>query len=175
MFTLNEFLTDEDKMAIGVGDKLPAGEFTLLGAEGPTSLSVEEISKGKKIIVFGLPGAYTSTCTTQHMPSFVERADELRAKGVDGIYCLATNDVFVMQSWAEETGATGADITMLSDGSSDFIRAIGLEFSAPPVGFVDRCKRFAAIVEDGTVTAIGIDENPGECSLSSGLSILDQL
>ena len=162
-------------MAIGVGDKLPAGEFTLLGADGPTSLSVEEISKGKKIILFGLPGAYTGTCTTKHMPSFVERADELRAKGIDGIYCLATNDVFVMQSWGEATGALEAGITMLTDGPSDFVKAIGMNFNAPPVGFVDRCKRFAAIVDDGTLTAIGIDENPGECSLSSGLSILDQL
>ena len=162
-------------MAIAVGDKLPDAELLFIGENGPSTVSVSEISKDKKIIIFGLPGAYTGTCTTKHIPSFIAVADDLRAKGVDGIYCVTVNDPFVTDTWADSTGARAAGIEILADSASDFTKAIGLNFTALPVGFYDRCKRFASIVENGVVTAIGIDENPGECSLSSGMEILDQL
>jgi peroxiredoxin len=162
-------------MTISVGDKLPAAEFQYMGADGPAVHTLAELSAGKKIVIFALPGAYTGTCSTAHMPSFTRNADAIRAKGVDGVYCLAVNDVFVMQSWAKELGADTAGIGMLSDGDGSYTKEIGFDFTAPPVGLIGRSKRYSMIVEDGVVTALNAEENPGVCDVSGGEVILDQL
>jgi peroxiredoxin len=162
-------------MTISVGDKLPNASFQYMGADGPESHDLSELTKGKKVVIFALPGAYTGTCSTAHMPSFVRNADAIRAKGVDGIYCLAVNDVFVMQSWAKEMGADVANIGMLSDGDGSYTKEIGFDFTAPPVGLIGRSKRYSMIVEDGKVTSLNEEENPGVCDVSGGETILEQL
>ncbi len=162
-------------MAISVGDKLPSATLRYMGADGPAETSTDDLCSGKKVVFFGLPGAFTGTCTTAHLPSFVRTADKFSAKGVDDIVCVAVNDVFVMQSWAESTGADKSPIHMLADADSNFTKALGLEFSAPPVGLIDRSKRYAMLVENGTVSALEIDDNPGECTISAGESFLEKV
>ena len=162
-------------MALTVGDALPDATFTMMGAEGPSTVSVADISAQGRAVIFGLPGAYTGTCTTAHVPSFIRNMDALKAKGVDAVYCLAVNDVFVMQAWGESTGATAAGILMLSDADAVFTKAIGMEFTAPPVGLIDRSKRYAMVVEGGKVTLLNEDENPGVCDISTAEAVLDAL
>ncbi len=162
-------------MTISVGDKLPAATFRYMSEDGPASHSTSDLTTGKKIVIFALPGAYTGTCSTAHMPSFVRNADAIRAKGVNGIYCLAVNDIFVMQSWAKELEADTAGISMLSDGDGSYTAEIGFDFSALPVGLIGRSKRYSMIVEDGVVTALNEEKNPGVCDISGGETILDQL
>lgn len=162
-------------MALTVGDALPDATFTTMGAEGPSTVSVADIAAQGRAVIFGLPGAYTGTCTTAHVPSFIRNMDALKAKGVDAVYCLAVNDVFVMQAWGENTGATAAGIVMLSDADAAFTKAIGMEFTAPPVGLIDRSKRYAMVVEGGKVTLLNEDENPGVCDISAAEAVLDAL
>ena len=162
-------------MALTVGDALPDATFTTMGAEGPSTVSVAEIAAQGRAVIFGLPGAYTDTCTTAHVPSFIRNMDALKAKGVMAVYCLAVNDVFVMQAWAESTGADKAGIVMLSDADASFTKAIEMAFTASPVGLIDRSKRYAMVVDGGTVTVLQEDENPGVCSTSAGEAILDVL
>lgn len=162
-------------MAISVGDKLPSATLRSMTADGPAEHNTVELCAGKKVVLFGLPGAFTGTCTTAHLPSFMRTADQFAAKGVDFIGCVSVNDVFVMQSWAESTGADKTPVQMLADPDSSFTKALGLEFTAPPVGLIDRSKRYAMLIEDGTVTALEIDENPGECTISAGESFLEKV
>lgn len=146
-------------MTIKVGDRIPAGKFTVMGAEGPTARTTDEVFKGKKVALFAVPGAYTPTCHKNHMPGFVDRVGELKAKGIDTIACTAVNDIFVLNNWAEETGAAGK-IDMLADGSGDFTKAIGLEIDLSGFGLGVRSKRYAMLVEDGVVKVLNIDESP---------------
>lgn len=162
-------------MAISVGDKLPSATLRTMGADGPQEHSTDDLCSGKKVVIFGLPGAFTGTCTTAHLPSFMRTTDQFKAKGVDEVVCVSVNDVFVMQSWAESTGADKSAVQMLADPDSSFTKALGLEFSAPPVGLIDRSKRYAMLVDNGTVTALEIDENPGECTISAGESFLEKV
>lgn len=162
-------------MALAIGDKLPSASLGRLGADGPEQIDLNTLVAGKKAVIFAVPGAYTPTCSSAHMPSFVRNADKLREKGVDEIVCISVNDVFVMNSWGEAMGATDAGIHCLADGDSAFTKAIGMDFSAPPVGLIDRSKRYAMIVEDGTVTALNTEEAPGVCDVSGGENILDLL
>ena len=159
-------------MAISVGDKIPSATLRSMGADGPQEHATTDMCAGKKVVIFGLPGAFTGTCTSAHLPSFMRTADQYMSKGVDDIVCLAVNDVFVMQSWAESTGADKSPVKMLADPDSSFTKALGLDFSAPPVGLIDRSKRYAMLVDDGVVTALEIDENPGECTVSAGEDFL---
>ncbi len=162
-------------MTISLGDKLPDVSFIQMGEEGPKAVSVADMTAGRKVVMFGVPGAFTPTCHSAHVPSFMRTKAALEAKGVDEIICFSVNDPFIMQTWGEATGATEAGITMLADAESAFTKAMGLEFSAPPVGFVDRCKRCAMVVEDGVVSVLQIDENPGTCELSAGEGILEAM
>lgn len=160
-------------MTISVGDTLPDGTLSFLGKEGPETVSIADISKGKKIVLFGLPGAYTGTCSTLHMPSFIRTAADFRAKGYDGIYCVTVNDVFVAQSWDKDMGASDAGVTVLADLDASFTKAAGMEFSAPPVGLFDRSRRYSALVEDGKITVLHIDE-PGVCEMTAGENLLQE-
>ncbi|WP_372886047.1 peroxiredoxin [Shimia sp.] len=162
-------------MTISVGQKLPEGHFMRLGAEGPEALPVADLCRGRKLALFGLPGAFTATCSSAHLPSFIRVADALRAKGVDEVVCMAVNDPWVMDAWDRSTGAGAAGITMLTDPDGSLSRAMGLSFSAPQVGFIERTRRFAAIVEDGTVTWLQEEQQRGVCNFTAGETLLAAL
>jgi glutaredoxin/glutathione-dependent peroxiredoxin len=146
-------------MTIKVGDRIPSGKFTVMGSEGPTARTTDEVFKGKKVALFAVPGAYTPTCHKNHMPGFVDRVGELKAKGIDTIACTAVNDIFVLSNWADDTGASGK-IDMLADGSGEFAKATGLEIDLSGFGLGVRSKRYAMLVEDGVVKVLNIDESP---------------
>lgn len=162
-------------MTITTGDTLPNATVLMMGEAGPTSVEMAEKLTNRKVVIFGLPGAFTGTCTTAHVPSFMRTADAFKAKGVDEIICIAVNDPFVMKAWGDDTGAAAAGITMLGDAESAFTKAIGMNFSAGPVGFVDRSKRYAMLVENGVVTILNAEASPGECEISAGETLLEQI
>lgn len=162
-------------MAISVGDKLPETTFYQLGDSGPEQVPTADIFAGRKIALFGVPGAYTPTCQNKHVPSFVAAANELSGKGVDEIVCVSVNDPFVMKAWGEATGAAAAGIRMIGDSSSEFAKATGLDFDAPPAGLVGRVKRFSMFVEDGVVKVLNIEDSPGEATCSLGEALVDQI
>lgn len=161
-------------MTLSTGATLPDATLMHMGADGPEAVALSDKLKDRKVVIFGLPGAYTGTCTTSHVPSFIRTKDDFAAKGVDEIICVSVNDPFVMGAWGDSTGATAAGITMLGDADASFTKAVGMDFSAPPVGLIDRSKRYAMIVENGVVTAIGEEASPGECDLSAGEALLAQ-
>ncbi|MEL7211496.1 MAG: peroxiredoxin [Pseudomonadota bacterium] len=160
-------------MTISVGDTLPDATLVQLGAEGPEAVSMAEKVKGRKVVIFAVPGAYTPTCHSAHVPSFVRTKDQFDAKGVDEIICVSVNDPFVMKAWGADTGAADAGITMLGDAESAFTKAIGMDFDAPPAGLVARSKRYAMLVEDGVVKVLNEEASPGECEVSAGEALLD--
>ena len=162
-------------MTIAVGDKLPDATLTQVGANGPEQVALEGKLKGRKVVIFGLPGAYTGTCTTAHVPSFMRVRGKLAEKGVDEVICVSVNDAFVMKAWGESTGASAAGITMLGDADSSFTKAIGMEFSAPAIGFIDRSRRYSLYAEDGVVKQLNLEESPGACEISAGETLLKQL
>ena len=167
-------------MTIKIGDPLPAGilsEFVEVASEGcsigPSVVKVEEAIKGKTIAIFGLPGAFTPTCSAQHVPGYVEHAGEFKAKGVDEIWCISVNDAFVMGAWGREQHATGV-VRMMGDGSANYTRALGLDadFSKNNMGI--RSRRYSALVVDGVVTQLNLEE-PGKFEVSKAESMLKQL
>ena len=158
-------------MAIKQGDTLPDAIFTKMGAEGPEIVNLANKTAGRKVIIFAVPGAFTPTCTSAHVPSFIRTKDQFDAKGVDEIICISVNDPHVMKTWGETTGATEAGITMLADAQSLYTTGIGMEFSAPPVGFFARSKRYAMLVNDGVITILQEDA-PGACKVSAGEGLL---
>jgi len=145
-------------MAIKQGDKLPAGKFRTMGAEGPKEISTDEIFKGKKVILFSVPGAFTPTCSKQHLPSYLNNHDKIKAQGVDTIACMAVNDAFVMDAWGKDKGV-GDKILMLGDGNGEYTKALGLELDGSKFGLGTRGKRFSMVVNDGTVEKLNIDES----------------
>lgn len=162
-------------MTISVGDKLPQASLLKIGENGPEAVDLASKTAGRKVVIFGLPGAYTGVCSTAHVPSFIRTGDALAAKGVDEVICVSANDPFVMGAWGEATGASAAGIAMLGDADSSFTKALGLNFSAPPAGLIDRSKRYALVAEDGVVTVLQVEDNAGECNISAGESIVDAL
>ena len=159
-------------MTISVGDKIPAVTMIKATSEGPQPVSSEEYFAGKKVALFSVPGAFTPTCSAKHLPGFVEKADELKAKGVDEIVGTAVNDAFVMGAWNASAGSD--DITMLADGNADFVEAIGLTMDAANFGMGKRGQRFSMVIEDGTVTQLNVEE-PGDFKVSSAEHMLGQL
>lgn len=162
-------------MTIAVGDKLPDATLLRIGENGAESLSLSDKLKGRKVVIFGLPGAFTGTCTTAHLPSFMRTAKKFAEKGVEEIICIAVNDPFVMNAWDEATGAKENGVTLLSDAASDFTTAIGMNFDAPPVGFISRSKRYALLAEDGVVKVLNEEVERGACDLSTGEAFLDAI
>tara|TARA_R110000850_G_scaffold128231_7_gene247566 strand:+ start:4932 stop:5372 length:441 start_codon:yes stop_codon:yes gene_type:complete len=146
-----------------------------MGEDGPTAVQMSDKLKDRKVVVFAVPGAFTPTCHSAHVPSFVRNKDKFDAKGVDEIICISCNDPFVMQAWGEATGANAAGITMLADANSEFTKAIGMDFSAAPAGLISRSKRYAMLVEDGKVTLFQAEDSPGVCDLSGGEALLDNM
>lgn len=162
-------------MALSKGDALPSGTLQRMGADGPEQVSLSDLTKGRKIALFAVPGAFTPTCHSAHVPSFMRTKDQFMAKGVDEIICVSVNDVFVMAEWGKATGATDAGITMLADGDSSFTKAMGMDFTAEPVGLMARSKRYAMIVDDGMITSMNEEASPGECEVSAGEALLETL
>jgi cytochrome c peroxidase len=162
-------------MTISVGDHIPEGTLMKVGAEGPEPVGVESLTKGRKVILFGLPGAFTSTCSSAHLPSFMHNMEAFKEKGVDEVICLSVNDPFVMDAWDKNTQAAEAGVTLLADPSGALTVAMGLEFSVPEIGFVNRSKRYAALLEDGVVKVLNIEESPGACEISAGETMLAAL
>jgi peroxiredoxin len=158
-------------MAIEVGERLPEATFLEKGIEGIVAVPAGEAFAGK-VVIFGLPGAFTGMCSTQHVPSFIRVADRLRAKGVDAIVCVAVNDPFVMAAWSEATGAGAAGIRMLADADGSFARALGLEFSNPERGLIGRSRRYALMAEDGVVRVMNLETSRTDCELSGGETML---
>ncbi|TQS73701.1 peroxiredoxin [Rhodobacteraceae bacterium] len=159
-------------MTISEGDVLPGGTFLVLGADGPQPVSLNEKLKGRKVVIFAVPGAFTGVCTTAHVPSFIRCVDKFREKGVEDIICISVNDPFVMDAWAIGTGAKEAGLSMLADPEAAFTQAIGMEFTAPPAGLINRSARYAMVVEDGVVKILHKEENPGACEISAGEGLL---
>jgi len=167
-------------MTIKVGDKLPAGtlmEFYDVEKDGcsigPNPVKVEDLTKGRKVVIFGLPGAFTPTCSAKHVPSYLANYDKLKAKGVDTIACMSVNDAFVMGAWGREQQAAGK-VRMLGDGSAAFTRDLGLELDLNARGMGTRCQRFSMLVQDGVVKTLNI-EAPGKYEVSDAETILKQL
>ena len=160
-------------MAIKAGDKVPEGKLKVMGADGPTNVDAGELLGKGKVVLFSVPGAFTPTCSAKHLPGFVEKAADLRAKGVQKIVCLAVNDVFVMNAWGKSAGV-GDAIVMAADGNGDFSRALGLELDARGFGMGMRGQRFALVIEDGVVKQVHV-EAPGEFKVSSAEHVLSSL
>jgi peroxiredoxin len=161
-------------MTLTIGDSLPDATLCYWGEDGPATVQLSEKLAGRKVVLFALPGAFTGTCSTSHLPSFMRTAEAFKAKGVEEIICLSVNDPFVLGAWAEQTGATAAGITLLGDADGSLTKAIGMDFTAPPIGLIGRSNRYAALIEDGKITAISIDE-PGVCDISTGERFLDAI
>jgi len=159
-------------MTISVGDTLPDATLVGMGAEGPAPVALADKLKGRKVVIFAVPGAFTPTCHSAHVPSFIRTQDDFAGKGVDEIICVSVNDPFVMGAWGDATGANAAGITMLGDPLSEFTKAIGMDFDAPPAGLMARSKRYAMLVEDGKVTLLHLEESPGACEASAGEGLL---
>lgn len=162
-------------MSIAQGDRLPDATLIKPGKDGPEPVALSDLTAGRKIVIFAVPGAFTPTCHNQHVPSFIAARDELAEKGVDAVYCIAVNDPFVMGAWGEATGGTTGGIDFLSDGDGSLTKALGLDFDAPPAGLHGRSRRYAMIVEDGVVTTLNIEESPGVVHVSGGDKILAAL
>ena len=159
-------------MAISVGDKIPAGTLKIAGPDGMNDASTDDLFGGKKVVLFAVPGAFTPTCSAQHLPGFVGKAGDIKAKGVDSIICLAVNDAFVMDAWGKAQNAE--EIHMVADGNADFAKAVGLELDLIARGMGVRLQRFAMIVEDGVVKHLNV-EAPGKFEISSAETIMELL
>ncbi len=160
-------------MTIKVGDTIPSMKLMTPTADGPKEIGTDEIFKGKKVVMFAVPGAFTPTCSAKHLPGFVQDADAIHAKGVDTIVCLAVNDVFVLGAWAKDQGA-GDKVLMLADGSGAFTKALGLELDLVARGLGVRSQRFALVADDGKVTHLAV-EAPGGFDVSRAEAILAAL
>ena len=160
-------------MAIKAGDRMPAGKLKTMTQDGPKDVTTDELFKGKKVVLFSVPGAFTPTCDAKHLPGFVQLADQIRAKGVDTIACMAVNDVFVMNAWGK-SGNVGDKVLMLADGNAEYAKALGLEMDASGFGMGTRGQRFAIVVDDGVAKTVDVEEK-GQFKVSSAEHILSQL
>jgi peroxiredoxin len=164
---------EDQSMTIKEGDKIPSAELQMKTTEGIEQVSTDEFFKGRKVVVFAVPGAFTPTCSAKHLPGFVQNADAIKAKGVDEIACVSVNDAFVMGAWGEGQGA-GGKVTMLADGSAKFAQALGLDLDLVDRGLGVRSQRYAMVVNDGTVELLNVDAG-GEFGSSSAETVMDAL
>lgn len=157
-------------MTIKVGDAIPSMKLMMVTPDGPKETSTDEIFKGKRVVLFAVPGAFTPTCSARHLPGYVQNADAFKAKGVDTVACIAVNDAFVMQAWGKDQ-ATGEKVTMLADGAATFAKALGLELDLNARGMGWRSQRYALVAENGTVKHLAVEE-PGGFEVSKAEAIL---
>jgi glutaredoxin/glutathione-dependent peroxiredoxin len=160
-------------MPIKVGDKMPSGTLTVATNDGPQKVNADEFFKGRKVVLFSVPGAFTPTCDAKHLPGFVEKAEELRRKGVGAIACLSVNDAFVMKAWGKSQNTEGK-VEMLADGNGEYTKALGLELDATGYGMGMRGQRFSLLVDNGIVKQVNVEEK-GEFKVSSAEHVLTQL
>ena len=158
-------------MTINVGDRLPNASLRLVTSDGPKIVTIQEFFGGKKVVLFGLPGAFTPTCHKNHLPGFIEHEAAIKAKGVDAIAMTAVNDHHVLAAWSKATGSEGK-ISFLADGAAEFAKAMGLDYDASPGGMGVRSKRYAMLVEDGVVKILHIEDAPGKAEISSAENLL---
>lgn len=162
-------------MTIKPGDKLPSATFRVMGTDGPKEMTTADIFSGKKVVLIGMPGAFTPTCHSNHLPGYVEQAEKFHGKGVDTIAVTTTNDHFVMDAWSKASGGDGK-IVFLADGNGEFAKAIGMAFDAAARGLGPvRSKRYSMYVEDGTVKTLNTEENPGQAEATSAAKLLSAI
>ncbi len=161
-------------MSIKVGDRLPEATFMTMTADGPQQLATADVFGGRKVVLFAVPGAFTPTCHLKHMPGFIELADQIKAKGVDTIACVAVNDMFVLDAWGKQSNADGK-VQLLADGNADFTKKIGLELDASGAGLGTRSQRYAMVVNDGVVETLNVEEKASDAEASSAQKILAAL
>jgi peroxiredoxin len=161
-------------MTIKVGDRLPAATFRTMTPDGPAPKTTDDVFKGKRVVLFAVPGAFTPTCHKNHMPGFVKNADAIKAKGIDAIAVTAVNDVFVMDAWKKASGADGK-VEILADGSGDFAKALDLSVDLSANGLGVRSKRYSMLVEDGVVKKLNVEDAPGKAEMSGADNLMKQL
>jgi glutaredoxin/glutathione-dependent peroxiredoxin len=161
-------------MTIKVGDRLPSATLKRFGSEGMQDVELADLLRGKKAVLFAVPGAFTPTCSEQHLPGFVEQAEAFKAKGVDEIICVAVNDPFVMGAW-EKARSVGGKVRMLSDGNGEFTKAVGMELDGRGFGLGSRSKRYAMVVDDGVVKTLLVEDVPSQAEKSSASALLATL
>ena len=161
-------------MTIKVGDKIPSATLRYLSPEGPKEITTDELFSGKKVALFAVPGAFTPTCSQRHLPGYVDKASDLKGKGVDQIACVSVNDAFVMGAWGKAQNV-GEKVMMLADGSGDFARAVGLELDARGRGLGMRSQRYSMLVDNGVVKALSVEAQPGQVEASSADAMLKAL
>jgi peroxiredoxin len=170
---LRQNATDEVlRMTISQGAKLPDAKLLIKDEDGIRPVAMSEILKGRKVVIFGLPGAFTGTCTTSHVPSFMRVAEKMRAKGVDEIICISVNDPYVMKTWGESTGAVAKGITFLADSDGSFTKAIGMVLDLPEIGLIKRSQRYALYAVDGVAQVLNAGEETDACEISGGETLL---
>ncbi|MEM7278771.1 MAG: peroxiredoxin [Pseudomonadota bacterium] len=160
-------------MSIKAGDKMPEGSFGVMTGEGPGKMSTSDLFSGKKVVLVSVPGAFTPTCSANHLPGYVDHADALRAKGVDTVACMSVNDTFVMHAWGNDR-SVGEDVLMLADGNGDYAKALDLEMDGTGFGMGIRSQRFAIVVDDGVASHVHV-EAPGEFKVSAAEAVLEVL
>lgn len=160
-------------MTIQVGEKIPSVTLHRMGTDGPTTITTDELFAGKKVVLFGLPGAYTPTCSAAHLPGYVVKSEELKARGVDRVVCISVNDAFVMDAWGKQHNADDL-VMMMADGNADFAKAVGLDVDLTGRGMGVRSQRYAMIVDDGVVSLLNV-EQPGKFEVSDAETILKAL
>ena len=161
-------------MTISVGEMLPEATLTTMTSEGPSPMTVKDLTAGRKVVLFAVPGAFTPTCHKKHLPGFLTHADAIKAKGVDTIACVSVNDVFVMDAWGKQSGDDGK-IMLLADGNGDFTKAIGLDVDASGFGMGTRSQRYSMIIDDGRVTSLHVEPKSGQADESGAEAILAEL
>ena len=161
-------------MTIKVGDKVPSATLRYLSPEGPKEITTDELFRGKKVALFAVPGAFTPTCSQRHLPGYVDKAAELKAKGVDTIACVAVNDAFVMDAWGKNQNC-GDKVMMLADGSGEFAKALGMELDMKSRGLGVRSQRYSMLVDNGTVKSLNVETQPGQVEASSADAMLKAL
>lgn len=162
-------------MTLELGSRLPEATLMTIGENGPQPVEIEDHLAGRRVVIFAVPGAFTPTCHSAHVPSFLRVRAALADKGIDEVICISVNDPWVMQAWDQATGASAGGITMLADASGAFTKALGMDFDAPPVGYLGRSKRYALLAEDGIVTRLHVEEARSGCEISGGEAMLAAL
>lgn len=157
-----------------VGSKVPATPLARMGKEGTEEVNLDKLSVGKRVVVFAVPGAFTPTCSKQHLPGYLEHADAFRAKGIDTIACVSVNDAFVMRAWGEKANA-GDNVLLLADGNGDFTKAMGMELDGSAFGLGSRSKRYSMLIEDGVIKILNEEENASKAEASGAQALLNQL
>jgi glutaredoxin/glutathione-dependent peroxiredoxin len=160
-------------MTIQVGERLPQTTFRIMTSEGPVAKTTDDLFKGRKVVLVAVPGAFTPTCHRNHLPGYVEKKDEIRAKGVDAILVTSVNDVFVLDAWSKAAGAEGIDF--ISDGNGDFAKALGLSMDGTGFGLGTRSQRYAMVVEDGVVKSLNVEDTPSKAQVSGAENLLKDL